>query len=156
MVRESEVEGIDDHRIWEDVSVCVIGSGIYVILLRKGISGSYLCSQGNLPDDVKILEKEGPASLAMREFARVLEVGQVFMVGEDRDRMWGALQVLFPFAQSKDDSEKLSIIDIIVSFCCREGFGEVCTGVKVTRGVRLHQDCSSREERSICHEREGV
>ena len=87
MARESEVEGIDDHRIREDGSICIVGSGIQEILSRKGISGSHLCSRGNLPDDVKILEKEGPASLAMRELARILEVGQVLMVGEDRDRM---------------------------------------------------------------------
>ena len=53
------------------------------------------------------------------------------MVGEDRDRMWGALQVLFPFTQSQDDGEKLSIIDVIVVFHCRDGLGEVCTGVKI-------------------------
>ena len=87
MTREGEVKGIDDHRIWEDGSVYIVGSGIQVILSRKGISGSHLCSWGNLPDDVKILEKEGPASLVMREFACILEVGQVLMVGEDRDRM---------------------------------------------------------------------
>ena len=103
-----------------------------MILLREGIHRSHLCSWGNLPDDVKILEKEGPASLVTRELARILEVGQVLMVGEDGDRMWGALQVLFPFAQSKDDGEKLSIIDVIVSFCCREGLGEVCAEMKVT------------------------
>ena len=56
-----------------------------------------MCSRGNLPDNVEILEEEGPAHLAMREFVRILEVGQVFMVSEDRNRMWGALQVLFPF-----------------------------------------------------------
>ena len=103
-----------------------------MILSRKGISGSHLCSQGNFPDDVEVLEKEGPASLMTRELARVLEVGQVLMVSEDGDRMWGALQVLFPFTQSKDDGEKLSIIDVIVSFCCREGLGEVCAWTKVT------------------------
>ena len=86
-MRESEVEGIDDHRVREDGSVCVIGSGIQVIFSRKGISGSHLCPWGNLPDDVKILEKEGPMSLVMREFARILEVGQVLMISEDRDRM---------------------------------------------------------------------
>ena len=69
MTREGEVKGIDDHRIREDGSVCVVGSGIQVIFLRKGISWSHLCSWGNLPDNVKILEKEGPASLVMREFA---------------------------------------------------------------------------------------
>ena len=47
VTREGEVEGIDDHRIWEDGGVCVIGSGIQVILSRKGICGSHLCSWGN-------------------------------------------------------------------------------------------------------------
>ena len=73
-----------------------------------------------------------------RELARILEVGQVLMVSEDGDRMWGALQVLFPFTQSKDDGEKLSIIDIIVLFHCREGLGEVHAGMKIPSGVRLH------------------
>ena len=100
-MRECEVKGIDDHRIWEDGGVCIVGGGIQVILLRKGISRSHLCSWGNLPDDVKILEKERPASLAMREFVQILEVGQVLMISEDRDRMWGALQVLFPFARAR-------------------------------------------------------
>ena len=75
MMREGEVEGIDDCRIREDGSVCIVGSGVQVIFLRKGISGSHLCSWGNFPDDVKILEKEGPASLVTREFAWILEVG---------------------------------------------------------------------------------
>ena len=75
VAREGEIEGIDDHRIWEDGSVCIVGSGIQVILSRKGISGSHLCPWGNLPDDVKVLEKERPASLATREFVQILEVG---------------------------------------------------------------------------------
>ena len=74
-MREGEVKGIDDHRIWEDGGVYVVGSGIQVIFSRKGISRSHLCSWGNLPDNVKILEKEGPVSLAMREFAWILKVG---------------------------------------------------------------------------------
>ena len=48
------------------------------------------------------------------------------------------MQVLLPFTQGKDDGKKLSIIDIIVSLHHREGLGEISTGVKVTRGVRLH------------------
>ena len=87
VTRESEVEGIDDQRVREDGSVCVINSGIQVILSREGISGSHLRPRGNLPDNVKILEKEGPMSLVTREFARILEVGQVLMISEDRDRM---------------------------------------------------------------------
>ena len=87
MTREGEVEGIDDHGIWEDGGVCIVSSGVQVIFLRESISGSHLRPWGDFPDDVKVLEKEGPVSLAMREFAWVFEVGQVLMVGEDRDRM---------------------------------------------------------------------
>ena len=132
MTREGEIKGIDDHRIRDDGGICVVSSGIQVILLRESICGPHLHTKGYPPDNVEILEEEGPVCLAMREFARVLEVGQVFMVSEDRDSMWGALQVLFPFAQSKDNSEKLSIIDTIVSFRCREGLGEVSAQMKVT------------------------
>ena len=138
MAREGEIKGIDDYRIWEDGGVCIVSSGIQVILSREGIGGSHLCPWGNFPDDVKVLEKEGPASLATREFAQIFEVGQVLMVSEDRDGMWGALQVLLPFTQSKDDSKKLPIVDVIVAFHCREGLGEVCTRVKVTGSIRLH------------------
>ena len=70
--------------------------------------------------------------MVARELAWILEIGQVLMVSEDRDRMWATLQVLFPFAQSKDDSKKLLIIDVIVAFCCREGLGEAHAGMKVT------------------------
>ena len=58
-----------------------------MILSRKDIRRPHLCSWGISPDDIEILEKEGPASLATRELVRVLEVGQVLMVSEDGDRM---------------------------------------------------------------------
>ena len=85
MVGQGEIKGIDDHGVREDGSIHIIPSGIQVILAREGISGSHLCSWGDLPDDVEVLEEEGPVSLEMREFVRILEVGQVFMVSENRD-----------------------------------------------------------------------
>ena len=65
-----------------------------MILSRKSICGSHLCSGGYFPDYVEILEKEGPASLAMREFARIFKIRQILMVGENRDRMGGAVSIL--------------------------------------------------------------
>ena len=85
MVGQDEIKGIDDHGVREDGSIHIIPSGIQVILAREGVSGSHLCSWSNLPYDIEILEKEGPASLATRKFVQVLEVGQVFMVSENRD-----------------------------------------------------------------------
>ena len=53
--------------------------------MREGICGSHLCPRGDFPDNVKVLEEEGPVSLATGEFARIFEVGQVIMVSENRD-----------------------------------------------------------------------
>ena len=54
---------------------------------RECISRSHVSSRGDLPDDIKVLKKKGPASLSSREFARVFEVRQVLMISEDRDRV---------------------------------------------------------------------
>ena len=91
VTREGEIEGIDDHRIRNDGGVCIVSCGIQVILLRESIRRSHLHSRGYFPDNVEILEKEGPASLATREFVRIFQIRQIFMVGENRDRMGGAL-----------------------------------------------------------------
>ena len=110
MTREGEIKGIDDHGIGDVGDVGVVSSGIQVILLRKRIHRPHLCSRGYFLDNVEILEKEGPVSLAMREFVRIFKIRQILMVGENRDMMGGALQILFPFCQGKDNSEKFPII----------------------------------------------
>ena len=136
--------------------MCVILCGVDVVLVREGISRSHLCSWSNLPDDVKVLKEEGPACLVMRKFVRILQIGQAFMVSENRDRMRSSLQVLFLFHKGKNDSQELLVIDVIVLFYSREGLGEVSAGMKVARGIRLHQDCTSCKEGGICHERKGA
>ena len=60
---------------------------VQVIFSRESISRPHLRPWGDLPNDVKILEKEGPAGLATRKFLRILEIGQVLMVGENENRM---------------------------------------------------------------------
>ena len=156
MARQGKIEGVNDYGVREDGSVGIITSGVQVILMREGISGSHPRSWGDLPDDVKVLKEEGPVGLVMREFARVLEIGQVLVVGENGNGVCGALQVLFPFCQGKNDYQEFMVIDVIISFCSREGFREVSTGMEIARSIRLYQDCTSCEERGICHEQEGV
>ena len=156
MVRQGEIKGINDHGVREDGGVDIIASSVQVIVTREGISRSYPHSWGDLPDDVKVLKEEGPASLATREFVRVLEIGQVLVVGENGNGVCGALQVLFPFCQGKNDYQEFMVIDVIIPFCSREGFREVSTGMEIARSIRLHRDCTSCEERGIWHEQEGA
>ena len=74
MMRKGEIKGIDDHGVRDDGDVCIICSGVQMILSRKSICGSHLCSGGYFPEYVEILEKEGPASLVMRELARIFKI----------------------------------------------------------------------------------
>ena len=91
VVREGEIESIDDHWIRDDGGIDIVSHGIQVILLRESVCRSHLHSRGHFPDNVKILEKEGPVSLSTREFMRIFQIRQVLMVGENRDWMGGAL-----------------------------------------------------------------
>lgn len=49
----------------------VIGSSIQMILARECISRSHLGARGDLLDNVEVLEKQGPPSLAARKFVRI-------------------------------------------------------------------------------------
>ena len=77
------------------------------------------------------------------------------MIGDDGDRMRGALEVMLPFREGEDDSKEFSVINVIVALSEREGFREVGIGMGVTAGVFLHKDCSSSKEEYISHEEEG-
>ena len=138
MVGQCEVKGVDDHGVGKDGGIGIILSDVEMVSPRECISRSHVSSRGDLPDDIKVLKKKGPASLSLREFARVFEIGQVLMIGEDRDRVRSSLEVLFPLSKSKDNSKEFPIIDVIVALGQREGLGKVSAGVKVSCRIRLH------------------
>ena len=115
-----------------------------------------MSSRGDFPDEIKVLKKKGPASLPSREFVRVFEIGQVLMIGEDRNRVRSPLQVLFPLSKSKDNSKEFPIIDVVVVLSQREGLGKVSAVVKVSCCIRLHQDSTSSQEGGVSHEGKGA
>ena len=138
MVSQCKVKGADDHGVGKGGSIGIVLSGVEMISPRESISRSHMSSRGDFPDDVKVLKKKGPASLSSREFARVLEIGQVLMIGEDGDRVRSSLQILFPFRESKDNSKEFPIIDVIVALGQREGLGKISARVKISCLIRLH------------------
>ena len=115
-----------------------------------------MCPRGDFPDEIKVLKKKGPASLPLREFATVFQVGQVLMISEDRDRVRSPLQILFPLSKSEDNSKEFLIIDVVVTLSQGEGFGKISARVKVPCCVRLHQDGTSSQEGGISHEGKGA
>ena len=88
---EHEIKRVDDHRVGKDGSISIIPSGVEVISLGESISGSHVSSRGDLPDEIKVQKKEGPASLLSGEFVRVFEIGEILMIGEDGDGVRSSL-----------------------------------------------------------------
>ena len=156
MMGEGEVEGVNDDWVGDDRSIDVVGGGVNEVTGREGVGGSHLGTQEDFPDDIKVLEEQGPASLVLRQFARVLYIGEILMVGDDGDRMEGSLDLLLPFLQHKDDSKEFPIIDVVFSLSRNKSFGEVCAGVGVVIEIILKEDGSSREEGSIGHNEKGA
>ena len=67
----------------------------------------------------------------------IFKVGQVFVVGDDGNRMRCTLDVLAPFSKSKNDRKQFSVIDVIVPFSWEESTREVGTRMEITIGVSL-------------------
>ena len=56
-------------------SVGIVPSGVEVVPPRESIGGSHVGSRSDLPDEIKVLKKEGPSCLPSGEFVRVFEIG---------------------------------------------------------------------------------
>ena len=55
--------------------------------------------------------------MVSRQFVGVLDIEEVFVVGDNGDRVRGSLDVLFSFLKCEDDGKEFTIIDVIVLFC---------------------------------------
>ena len=82
---EGEVEGINDDRIRDNRGVLVVESGILGIFSREGISRAHLSPGSDYPFDVEVLQEEGPSCLSTRKFSGVFDVGEIFVISDDRD-----------------------------------------------------------------------
>ena len=97
------------------------------ILARESTCGAHTRTWGDHPFNVKVLEKESPMSLMMGEFTRVLYIRKIFVVSNDGNRERGALKIVFPLRESKNDCKEFVVINIIVAFGEGECFREVST-----------------------------
>ena len=124
---KSKVKGIDDNWFGNNRSINIIGGSVNEVAMREGVGRGHFGTREDFPDDIKVLEEEGPASLLSRWFARVLYIGEVFVVSDDGDRMGGSLDILFPFLQCEDYSKEFMIIDVVVLLGRDKCLGEIYT-----------------------------
>ena len=66
MTSKSEVEGIDDNQFRNDRSIDIIEESVNEVAMREGIGRGHFGAWEDFPDNIKVLEEEGPASLMLR------------------------------------------------------------------------------------------
>ena len=96
-------------------NVVIIRRNVRVNKSGKGIGRPHSRTRDMNKVKIKILEKHHPACLAARQFLRLAEVHKILVIGEESDRVTGALEVVVPVVQGMDDSKQLAIIDVIIS-----------------------------------------
>jgi len=93
--------------------------------VQKRIGWTHLQSRMIVPNKVIVLHEHRPASLSSGEILRRLEVCQVPVISDNSDRVLCTSQVLAPLLECVYDSEKLLVIDIVISLSRSESFWKV-------------------------------
>ena len=57
---------MDNHQVGNDRCVDIIRGSVNEVTMGEGVSRGHLGTRENLPDDIKVLEEEGPAGLPLR------------------------------------------------------------------------------------------
>ena len=84
-------------KVGEENLLGVIERGVYFVFVGEGIGGTHGGSRRVVPDQIVVLEEHLPSRLSARQTLWFFEVGQVLVVGDNRDCVGGPGEVLAPF-----------------------------------------------------------
>src|SRR3981189_1170892 len=101
--------------------------------IRLAHAGSWLVLQR----EVEAGEVERPSRLSAVEFLCNSKVFEVFVVGEDLNRMAHPLQVVAPFLETSNYRQHFHVVDLIVVFDRTECLGQERHWVPLAIFVRL-------------------
>ena len=154
---EGYIDNVDEERWGEESNsiVVIIGLGEEVRTAREGIRAGKEFSWDVDHFQVKVCEVNEPAGLSSVEVLGGMEVGEVFVVGEDLDWERGSVEVVPPRFQGSDDSEEFSVVNVVVPFSWGERLREVGTWVPFAVGVGLKKDGARSILRGISSNGEG-
>ena len=78
------------------------------------------------------------------------------MISDDGNWVVGALKILAPFIQSRNNSKEFPVIDVIILFGWCECFGRISTRVMVSIVISLHEHSSCSEEGGVSYDSKGA
>jgi hypothetical protein len=96
-----------------------------IVTTRESVNLGVFLAGSEVEDVFVRVEDEGPPNLAAGKYLGGVEVFEIFVVGVDLDRVWGALEVVSPDFEAVDNSEEFFVVDFVVAFG-----GEHFSGVK--------------------------
>ena len=116
---EGDVNNVDKERWGKESNpiVVTVGVGKEVRSVREGIRAGKEFTWDVDHFQVKVGEVNEPMGLLSVEVLGGMEVGEVFVVGEDLDREGGSVEVVAPRFQGTDDGEEFSVVNVVVPFC---------------------------------------
>ena len=92
--------------------------------------------------------------LAVCEVSWLFEISQIFVVHCDSYWMFHSSEIMSPFLEGLDNSEKFPIIDVIVLLSWGKGGRMVSARIKVSVGILLHEYPSGGSEGGVSHDEE--
>ena len=137
-------------------NIGIIRRSIGVGETRKSVGGSHSRARNVSKVKIEVLQEHHPSCLSARQLLWLVEVCEIFMVGEEGYWVDHALEIVSPMIQGVDNSKEFPIINVIISFCRSEHLRKIGTGVKVSVIILLHEDSSTSQEGSISHNDEGT
>ena len=103
-------------------------------------------------DKVKTREIFLPTCLTLTELLRVFKICEIFVISQDSERVGGTFKIVAPFLKGMDDSEKLTVVNVVVAFCVVERTRHEGDRVPITISILLTEDGTSREFGSVSFE----
>jgi hypothetical protein len=94
--------------------------------------------------------------LMTRNFLLIAKIGEVFVVGPNFEGVRAAFEVMTEGFKGTDDGKKFFVVDIVVEFRGKHGFGVKSNRVPSIEEVGLFEDGPKGEIRSIGDEAKGT
>ena len=93
-------------------------------------------------DEVVVCQSGEVSGYSLTNAMGLSVILEVFVVGEDGDRMGGSSKEVSPVVKASDYSEEFTVMDVIVAFGLIKCFGMVADGLVFSSAVFLCEDSS--------------
>jgi hypothetical protein len=105
LIREENIDGVGKEVVGKECKLQVVVSGVDIVMVGKGVSGTHLSPQGVMEMQVEVLQEQVLVCLAVRRLMWLTEIREILVARQDRDDVGSSVEVMLPFLQGVDNSQ---------------------------------------------------